>query len=331
MKKLNEIFDIKYGTDLELINCEEDENGIPFISRTSNNNGMVSRIKIKDEIVPMPGYAITVALGGSVLSSFFQEKPFYTSFHIACLYPLIELTESEMIYYCTAIEKNKYKYNYGRQANSTLKDILVPSPNEIPKKIKKITSKIPFNKQPLLKKKSKLNLSKWKPFHYHEIFEIKNGYYNKKPEITENAEIPFIGATEYHNGITGYCTIENIENTHKDERSSEHNINKKIFKGNCVTVSNNGSVGYAFYQTKEFTCSHDINVLYLKNRDWNEYIAMFICSLIELEKFRWAYGRKWRPTRMPTSIIKLPVTKDNAPDWQFMENYVKSLPYSSNL
>ena len=29
--------------------------------------------------------------------------------------------------------------------------------------------------------------------------------------------------------------------------------------------------------------------------------------------------------------IKLPVTEKNDPDWQFMEDYIKSLPYSSNL
>ena len=30
-------------------------------------------------------------------------------------------------------------------------------------------------------------------------------------------------------------------------------------------------------------------------------------------------------------IIKLPVDKDGKPDWQFMEDYIKSLPYSVNL
>ena len=29
--------------------------------------------------------------------------------------------------------------------------------------------------------------------------------------------------------------------------------------------------------------------------------------------------------------IKLPVTLDGEPDWQFMENYMKSLPYGDRL
>ena len=58
---------------------------------------------------------------------------------------------------------------------------------------------------------------------------------------------------------------------------------------------------------------------------------MFLCSLIEKEKYRWAYGRKWRPVRMPNSLIKLPATKEGQPDWDFMESYIKSLPYSACL
>jgi hypothetical protein len=29
--------------------------------------------------------------------------------------------------------------------------------------------------------------------------------------------------------------------------------------------------------------------------------------------------------------IKLPATPQGEPDWEFMENYIKSLPYSSSL
>ena len=100
-------------------------------------------------------------------------------------------------------------------------------------------------------------------------------------------------------------------------------------------MSNNGSVGYAFYQNKEFTCTHDVNPLYLKNKIITPYIAMFLCTIIEMERFRWAYGRKWRPVRMPSSKIKLPAIKndkgDYEPDWQWMEDYIKGLPYSGCL
>ena len=34
---------------------------------------------------------------------------------------------------------------------------------------------------------------------------------------------------------------------------------------------------------------------------------------------------------MKKSRIKLPVTSSGEPDWQFMEDYIKSLPYSKNI
>jgi type I restriction-modification system DNA methylase subunit len=126
LEKLSDVFDIRLGKSLELINCEEVENGITFVSRTSANNGIVARVKEWETVKPMPAGAITVALSGSVLSSFYQEEPFYTSFHIACLYPKQSLTKAEMLFYCAAIEHNKYRYNFGRQANKTLKDLLIP-------------------------------------------------------------------------------------------------------------------------------------------------------------------------------------------------------------
>ncbi len=176
-----------------------------------------------------------------------------------------------------------------------------------------------------------LDATNWKWFRYDDVFLIKKGFYNKKPDGNLNGTIPFIGATDSNNGITSWCDYETIELTSKTGEGVNASIEEKIFKPNCITVSNNGSVGFAFYQTQEFTCTHDVNPLYLKNHTLNKYIAMFLCSLIEMEQFRWAYGRKWRPVRMPHSLIKLPITKEGSPDWLFMENYIKSLPYSKSI
>jgi type I restriction enzyme M protein len=188
--------------------------------------------------------------------------------------------------------------------------------------------------EPIFKSSHSLNTNEWKFFKYggkDGIFKIVNGYYNKKPEHTENGIIPFIGATEYRNGVTEHYSIFDIENTNKDENSVDHDLDHKLFKPNCITITNNGSVGVAFYQDTDFTCSHDVNVILLKEGSWNVYRAMFICALVELERYRWDFGRKWRPSRMPDSWIKLPITASGMPDWDFMETFVKSLPYSKSI
>ncbi|MCZ9990027.1 hypothetical protein OFR29_09340 [Brachyspira hyodysenteriae] len=66
----------------------------------------------------------------------------------------------------------------------------------------------------------------------------------------------------------------------------------------------------------------------------NKYIALFLVTVISKEKYRFNYGRKWGITRMEKTTIKLPAKFINdkyEPDWEYMENYIKSLPYSSSI
>ena len=43
-------------------------------------------------------------------------------------------------------------------------------------------------------------------------------------------------------------------------------------------------------------------------------------------KYKYSYGRKLSQDRLAEEIIKLPV-KNDIPDWAFMENYIKQMPY----
>ncbi|NMM40953.1 restriction endonuclease subunit S [Pseudoalteromonas arctica] len=340
MVELKDIFDVQYGHSLELNRLEECESneGVAFISRKSGDNGVAAYVKELSKVTPAPAGELTCALSGNgVLSTFIQEREFYTGYHIARLKPKVKLTRLELLYYSLCISTNRYKYSWGRQANRTIKQILIPSVNEIPDWVNKRKEKVSFNdsSNPLITN-SNLNLDtiNWKEFRYDEIFNIKKGYYNKKPPVSGKANdtLPFIGATEKNNGITSYIKKVDIGTFDKTGKKTSLSFEGRIFEGNCITVTNNGSVGEAFYQETQFTCSHDVNPLYLKDPSTvlNKYIAMFIISLIKMEKYRWGYGRKWRPLRMPSSIIKLPVVNDK-PDWNYMEKYIKSVNFSSSI
>lgn len=189
-----------------------------------------------------------------------------------------------------------------------------------------------------------LDIEKWKLFDFVKIFDIKKGFYNKKPEASGNGTIPFLGATDSNNGVTGYYTYEEIESSSKTGNDSNEPIERKLFPGHAVCVTNNGSVGYAYYQNKPFTCSHDVNPLYLLDRAFNQYTGMFVATIIMHDRYRWGYGRKWRPERMVKSQLRLPILQDKngvpiidvnkkysdegyIPDWEWMEKYIKTLHY----
>lgn len=346
------IFKIRTFKGTNFLNSSE--GCLPFVSASDSNNGITNYIS--SDLFEF-GNKITVARNGSVCSAFYQPQDFCASPDDIRVFELKDrkLNRFIALFLCTLIEKEKYRYAYGRKfGTKRMKEQLIKLPVKndgnpdwdwIEQYVKgsivpilspraKAVWEGRYDKSPYNNHKINIDLRNWQCFRYDEIFDIRKGFYNKKPENHTGSDIPFIGAIDNNNGVSEYYNIQDIEEASKTGDENNVPLSEKIFEGNCITVSNNGSVGYAFYQSKPFTCTHDVNSLYLHpkwNKDLNPYIAMFLCSLIEKERYRWTYGRKWRPKRMPASLIKLPVDKNGNPDWMFMENYIKSLPYSSNF
>ncbi len=155
-----------------------------------------------------------------------------------------------------------------------------------------------------------LDVENWELFDFIKIFDIKKGFYNKKPEPSGLGTIPFLGATDSNNGVTEHYTYDEIDSSSKTGDEPNEPIERKLFPGHAVCVTNNGSVGYAYYQHKPFTCSHDVNPLYLLDGQFNEYTGMFVAAVIMYDRYRWGYGRKWRPERMVKSQLRLPILRD---------------------
>lgn len=181
-----------------------------------------------------------------------------------------------------------------------------------------------------------LNTRIWKEYHIGDIFEMKAGFYSKKPNPTSDGvkNIPFASATKYNNGISEWYSLDDIEEARKSDDSPKNSpLRDKIFKGNCLIVANDGSVGETHYIDIDFAGNAAITALYIKGRDMNPYIGMFLCAVFENEKYRFSYGRKWKLERMGKSTIWLPVSEDGSgePDWQFMEDYIKTRKYSNML
>lgn len=312
---LHNLFDVKYGNSLELVNLEqcskENPKSINFVSRTEKNNGISAFVLKGEDIKANPANTISVAVGGSVLASFLQPEPYYTGFHILVLTPKKPMSKIELLFYCNCIKSNKYKYNYGRQANKTLKEIKIPS--ELPKEFKKIKIEsfdVPKAK-PILKKPLDLKTEKWKWFEIQELFKIKKGKRLTKEDMTDG-NTPFIGSIDSNNGYREFIGQE------------------PIHEGNTITVNYNGSVAESFYQPKPFWASDDVNVLYPKFK-MNPFHALFIATVIRAEKYRFNYGRKWHMERMNTTKIKLPALSKDKPDFDFMQNYIKTLPFSDAI
>lgn len=318
MIKVSDLFDIKNGDNFSLNKLKVDADGVNFVSRTAKNNGVSAKVAAIHEIEPRQAGLITVALGGSVLETFIQPEPFYTGFHVAILQPKSELSDAQKLYYCECIRSNQYRYSYGRQANRTLKDLLIPALNNIPSWINNVDISL-FNEvaQPDIDSQAPdLNTNSWQKFQLQELFTIERGRGPRRKDLGSYGSIPFISSSDSNNGLTGYTS------------------NAPIHKGNTIGVNRNGSVGEAFYQPEPFCSTEDVHIFnpkpFWKSR-MNAQIGLFMTTLIRQEKYRFNYGRKWGIERMKISTIPLPVTSDGSPDFDYMENYIKSLPYSSQI
>lgn len=319
MKPLNELFDITYGNKLDLNKLNKlsvSEGGINFVGRSSQNHGVSECVEPVDNIPPYEAGLITVALGGSkLLSAFVQEAPFYTAQNVAVLRPKQLMTFEQKLYICIAIRHNRFRYSaFGREANRTLRTLIVPSLEEFPEWIKAFgqASVASLDASASTSNTPQLKIHNWQPFEYQELFEISRGIGPRRKDLDGTGTTPFVTSSDSNNGVTG-VTI--MPPTHE---------------GNTIGVNRNGSVAEAFYQPQPFCSTEDVHI-FTPKFSLNPYIALFLTTLIRQEKYRFGYGRKWGIERMKKSIIKLPVTTEGEPDWNFMEQYIKSLPYSSQL
>jgi hypothetical protein len=312
---LKELFTPVYGVNLELIHVEEcekkDITSIRFISRTEQSNGVSAYVKRIGEITPNPAHTISVAVSGSVLSSFYQDEEYYSGRDLYYLLPKRKMSKEEMMFYAFCIRANKYKYNYGRAANRTLKDILIPA--EVPSDFQCVSlNEIPIpSDKTLVQKHLELITEKWRLFQLHKLFKI-----------TGTKTTPLLELEEYGKGAYPYVTTQATNN------GVEGFYDYYTEEGNVLTVDS-AVLGCCSYQPVNFSASDHVEKLIPKFK-MNQYTALFLTTIINQEQYRYNYGLKCSQTRMKRQQIKLP-SKNGEPDFDFMEDFIKSLPYSSSV
>jgi len=312
--RLDTVFKVRYGVSLALNSLIIRDHGIPFVSRTEKNNGVIARVAEVDGLVPNPSHTLSVAAGGSVLATFYQPESYYSGFHVFCLTPREDISVKEMLLYSKLINCNSYRYSYGRQANKTLKGLLIPSRHDVSNLSKRIEivdapSEKPFecNREICL-----VVEEGWEDFLLSDLFEIAG---TRTPPVKYLEECgrgnyPYVTTRSSNNGVGGFYDFKTEEGH--------------------VLVIDSAVAGYCTYQEKEFSASDHVEKLIPRFR-MNQYVAMFLTTIINLNRFRYNYGRKACQERLFHATIKLPSTDKGAPDWGYMERFIKSLPYSTNI
>lgn len=153
----------------------------------------------------------------------------------------------------------------------------------------------------------KFDTSEWGEFKLSDLFEISGSTTTPKQELEKygNGEYPYITTQAIYNGIAGY-------------------YNKWTEQGQCLTIDS-AVLGTCFYQSKNFSASDHVEILRPKftiNREIGLFLSIIINRMGNI--LGYAYTKKRSQTALKKEKISLPTDKDGKPDWEFMENTIKS-------
>lgn len=322
MVELQELFNIEYGNSLDLNKLVQKSDGVNFVSRTAKTTVFQQKVKELAGIRKMSKGSITVSLGGSVLEAFLQCDEYYTGYHIYCLTPKdgIAMSDEVKLYYCACIRANKYRYSYGRQANRTLKNLLVPNLDQIPEWVSGVDLAIYKGIDKPKKKQKKRTFQTFsKTIRIEEIFDIKNGIaasgLKEKDKAFKNSIMYVRPAATQARTLRSYIAKSSVPED-------------KIFPKGSLFVSTNGegSHSYSYVSTDEFVPNSDVSVLTPK-REMSTEEKLFYAKCITANRYLFSYGRKPKGNKLKS--IKIP--KLEGKDIDKVISYINSLPYSSNI
>lgn len=297
--KVNKLFYVNYGVNLELNALVQDSGGINFVSRTSKNNGVSAKVKPIPSIEPLPAGTITVAGGGSVMEAFLQCSPYYSGRDLYYLTPKVPMTNEEKLFYCLCLRSNKYRFSYGRQSNTTLHELQIPTLDSIPDYVHGFSLKeygtqllrqIDFPLNHVLYEKGNRLLP------LEALFEIQNGISSaevirNKTKISENW-VPFIRPSyRQETSIDAYVNINLIPQA-------------KVFPAETLYVSTDGQGSHTYSYVSTFTFVPNSNVAVLiPKRKMGLLEKLFYAQCITNNRYKFSYGRKPKGDRLKSVLL----------------------------
>lgn len=314
--RLSDYFEIKAG--VYHYPDEYDIGETPYVSASATTNGVSQYINLKPEF---SGNCIVTGKVGC--NAFYQSEPFCATSDVNVFVPLFNMSSQVGLFIVSVINfSENYRWCYGRQCRvGDSKEIIVKLPATPDGKPdwQWMESYIDsLHSRPLVTQSNShvasFDTSTWKWFVIEDLFDKLETGKGHDTLLDDGDECFYLGAKKSDNGVMRKCAVNE----------------SMLQDGNCIVFICNGagSVGYANYMDKQFIATTDLVLGYA---DWlNKKTGLFVATVLCKERFKYSFGRKWK-THLRDTKIKLPVTLDGKPDWQWMENYIKSLPYGDRL
>ena len=305
---------------------KDDKTGLPYVSRTSLNNGYQTFVSSSFDYSLNP--ADCISFGAENAEYFYQPKE-YVAGNKLYYYKKEEHNNFLLKYFVVCLNQSikNAGFGYGMGLTGTRSDkrkIMLPvtSTGEIDYdfmeeyikelEAQKLEEYREFSKKRLNECKTnsqsveQLDEKGWKAFEISEIFSVESGcdIYDKE---RIKGFIPYITSSAMNNGIKYFVSNKNA-----------------TYESNVISVNRNGSVGYAFYHKYFALYSNDCRKLKIK-AGTNESLALFMTNQIMQQKDKYNYSVKMGTARLLRQKILLPTDSSGNPDYAYMESYIKNL------
>ena len=303
---------------------------IPYVSSSGINNAVDNFVDNKEKVRIFEN-CLTIANSGSVGVSFYHSYKFVASDHVTKL-KNENFNKYTYLFIASIIARLSEKYSFNREINDkriVKEKILLPCKKDGNPDYKYMETYIQ-KKEEKKQKRYKVYISKkidtlkntpevvslkekeWGEFFVGKLFKLESGKSKGLNHLVKiDNGINYLGATNLNNGVL--CQVKEVDNM--------------IQAGNCIAFIRNGegSMGYSVYKAEKFIATSDISVGYSENLNRN--IGLFITTIADGVRGKYNFGYKRSSTRLKKEILILPINKDNKPDYEYMENYMKKLEY----
>lgn len=300
-----------------------------YLGAKKSDNGIMRKCAVNESMLQDGNCIVFICNGaGSVGYANYMDRPFIATTDLVLGYA-DWLNEKTGLFVATVLCKERFKYSFGRKWKTHLRDtqIKLPATPDGKPDWQWMESYInSLHSEPLKTSNGSkaalgtfvFDIREWHEFRVEELFDsiYKVASYDdselERVDMWGKKTVPYVTRTDLDNSVKSLVSSTGLAN---------------IEAGNAIVIGDTTST--ISYQPGPFVAGEHIIAA---RAEWmNKYTGLFVTCLLRQERYRYSYGRAYKLDSIRNTELRLPVTPDGKPDWQWMENYIKSLPYGDRL
>ena len=320
---IGDLFDIHPTKAYSLINDQlfETDGANPVVVNSGFNNGIGGYTNL--ESTESGGIiTFTDTAAKSAVSFFYQEHDFVGYPHVQGMYSKNhKWTKNESLFLTTVIRSSVGKYDFiSKMTRDDILNLSIKLPvdsNGLPdwsymevymQKVFDMVGGYLDGLNRVDDKSARIDTDEWQEFVVGDLFPniIKPNVLHTRQVVEDVNGIPYVVRTKFDNGIKYRVhPVDGIEPSPA---------------GVITWGAENATF---FYQPEPFLSGRDI--YYIDTREYSQKACLFLASCFQTIAHKYPYNFGLFPELLREERIKLPVTKDNNPDWAYMDTYMSEV------